>query len=60
MEILILGGILAVVLLIAIVGYFLLQQRRSGTIKAVIAPRQSATRTSDEAEDGSGTDRGAT
>jgi hypothetical protein len=42
MELLIIGGLIAVVVLFALAVVFLLQQRRSGTVKAVVGPRHGS------------------
>jgi hypothetical protein len=47
MEILIVGGVIAVILLVALAAFYLLQQRRAGTVKAVVGPRAGAAATED-------------
>ena len=41
MELLQIGGLLALAVLAALAAYLFLQHRRSGTVKAVAAPRSS-------------------
>lgn len=58
MELLIIGGVLAVLLLATLAGYYLLQHRRSGTVKAVIGPRRASARAPGEGDAGSTTGAG--
>ena len=50
MELLLIGGLLALAVLGAIAGSLFLQHRRSGTVKAVAAPRSSLSAAAVEAE----------
>jgi hypothetical protein len=59
-ELLIVIGIVALVGLVALGAYVVLDHRRSGTVKAVLAPRRSLSRAAREAEEDAGTDATAT
>jgi uncharacterized iron-regulated membrane protein len=54
MELLLLLGVIAVVILIAIGVYLFLQQRRNGTVRAVLRPRRGNAKTADHADRSSG------
>lgn len=44
MEWVLIGGLVAVVALLALAGFVMLQRRRAGTIKAVVAPHRGTNR----------------
>lgn len=50
MELLLIGGLLALAVLGALAAYLFLQHRRSGTVKAVAAPRSSLSAAGTEPE----------
>lgn len=56
MELLLILGLVAVIVIVAVGALLFLQQRRSGTVRAVVPPRRPRT---DErsAGDGAGTDQ---
>lgn len=60
MELLIVTGFLALGGLIALGAYVMLDHRRQGTVKAVVAPRRSLSRAAREAEEDDGSDAAAT
>jgi hypothetical protein len=60
MELLIMSGVLALALLAGFALYFVLRQRRAGTVKAVVAPRTGLGRAANEADEEVGTETGAT
>jgi hypothetical protein len=59
MDLLIIAGVLAIVGLVAVGVLAFVQHRREGTVKAVVAPRQSLSRVATEAEDEGAADTGA-
>jgi uncharacterized iron-regulated membrane protein len=56
MELLLLLGVIAVVILVALGIYLFLQQRRNGTVRAVLRPRRGNAETADHADRSSGSE----
>jgi hypothetical protein len=56
MELLLLLGVIAVVILVAIGAYLFLQQRRNGTVRAVLRPRRGNAKAADHADRSSGSE----
>lgn len=57
MELLLVLGAVAVVILLAVGGYLFLQQRRAGTIRAVSRPRRQAVDPNEPSDKAPGRDK---
>jgi hypothetical protein len=56
MELLLLLGLVAVAILVAVGIFFFLQQRRAGTVRAVLRPRRGNAKAADHADRSSGSE----